>query len=118
MAIKKRGMDWQIDYFDPNKKRIRVKFKTKKEAVAELGKRVPLMAEKRYLDIKKEYKITLKELLGKYKENVKGQSSYKTVKRFFIDSIKDHFGEETLLSNINYVDLEIYRNHLKAKLTH
>lgn len=117
MAIRKRGKGWQIDYFDPNKKRIRITFKTKKEAVAELGKRQSLMAEKRYLDVKKEYKTTLKELLAKYKENFQDQASYKTVKRFFVDSIKEYFGKETLLSNINYVDLETYRNHLKTKLT-
>jgi len=44
-------------------------------------------------------------------------SGYKIVKRFFIESIKEYFGEETLLSNINYVDLETYRNHLKTKPT-
>ena len=30
---------------------------------------------------------------------------------------QDHFGEETLLANIRYVDMETYQNHLKAKLT-
>ena len=121
MAIRKRvskkGVSWQIDYFDPHGKRIRLSFKKKKDAVAELGKRVSLMAEKRYLDVKKEYKTMLKELIAKYVENFHDQASYKTVKRFFIDSIKEYFGEETLLSNINYVDLETYRNHLKTKLT-
>jgi len=117
MAIRKRGKGWQIDYFDPHGKRIRLSFKKKKNAVAELGKRQSLMAEKRYLDVKKEYKTMLKELLAKYEENFQDQASYKTAKRFFIDSIKEYFGTETLLSNINYVDLETYRNHLKTKLT-
>ena len=58
MAIRKRfskkGVSWQIDYFDPHGKRIRLSFKKKKDAVAELGKRQSLMAEKRYLDIKKD----------------------------------------------------------------
>jgi len=117
MAIRKRGKGWQIDYFDPHGKRIRLSFKMKKHAVAELGKRVSLMAEKRYLDVKKEYKITLRELLSKYKENFQDQASYKGVKRFYVDNIKEYFGEETLLGNIRYVDLETYRNHLKTKLT-
>jgi len=108
---------WQIDYLDPNKKRVRVTFKTKKEATAELGKRQSLMVEKRYLDVKKEYKTRLKELLAKYKENFQDQASYKGVKRFYVDNIGEYFGEETLLGNINYVDLETYRNHLKLKLT-
>jgi len=39
---------------------VRKSFKKKKDAVAELGKRVSLIAEGRYLDVKKEYKTTLK----------------------------------------------------------
>ena len=62
MAIRKRiskktgEFSWQIDYFDPNGKRIRQFFKKKKEAVAELGKRVSLVRENRYLDVKKSFR--------------------------------------------------------------
>jgi len=45
MAIRKIGKHFQIDYYDPNGKRIREKFKKKKDAVAEGGKRKALMAE-------------------------------------------------------------------------
>jgi len=46
---KKSGkVSWQIDYLDPNNKRIRQSFKKKKDAEAELGKRVSLIAENRY----------------------------------------------------------------------
>lgn len=55
----KKGISWQIDYFDPNGQRVRQSFKKKKHAEAELGKRVSLIAEKRYLDVKKDYKTTL-----------------------------------------------------------
>ena len=79
---------WQIDYLDRNKKRVRVTFKTKKEANAELGKPQSLMEEKRYLDVKKEYKTMLKELLAKYTENFQDQVSYKIGKRFSISNIK------------------------------
>ena len=48
----KKGVSWQIDYFDPNGKRVRQSFKKKKDAEAELGKRVSLIGEKRYLDVK------------------------------------------------------------------
>jgi hypothetical protein len=71
--IRKRGKTYQIDYFDPNGKRVRKSFKLKKDAAAELGKRVSLIAEKRYLDIKKDYKTTLKEPLDKYRENYQHQ---------------------------------------------
>jgi hypothetical protein len=64
--VKKRGNSWQIDYTDPNGKRIRKAFRKKKEADAELAKRVSLIAEGRYLDVKKDLKITLGELVEKY----------------------------------------------------
>ena len=113
----KNGVSWQIDYFDPTGKRIRKSFKKKKDAEAELGKRVSLMAEKRYLDVKKEYKTTLDELLKKYEENYKDQASFKQYKLFFLNNFREHFGKDTLLANIRYVDLETYRNHLKRKPT-
>jgi hypothetical protein len=116
-TIRIRGKAYQIDYFDPAGKRIRKSFKRKKDAEAELGKRVSLIAEGRYLDVKKDYKTTLKELLKKYKENFKHQSCYETSKKFNIDVIRGYFGEETLLANIKYVHMETFRNHLKQKLT-
>ena len=115
--IRKRGDSYQIDYFDPNGKRVRKSFRKRKDAEAELGKRVSLIAEKRYLDVKKDYKTTLKELLDKYKENYQDQSSFKTGKSYCLANFKEYFGEDTRLVNIRYVDLETYRNHLKRKLT-
>ncbi len=109
----KKGVSWQIDYFDPNGKRVRQSFKKKKDAEAELGKRVSLIAEKRYLDVKKDYKTTLGELLDKYEENYQQQASFTGWKAFCLKRFKDHFGEETLLSNIRYVDLDTYHNRLK-----
>jgi integrase len=115
--IRKRGNSYQIDYFDPTGKRVRKSFSKKKDAEAELGKRVSLIAEGRYLDVKKDYKTTLKEIIDKYTENYQHQRGFKTGKRFFIKTIQEYFGEETLLANIRYVDLETYRNYLKKKLT-
>jgi len=40
--VRKRGNSYQIDYFDPNGKRVRQSFSKKKDAEAELGKRVSL----------------------------------------------------------------------------
>ncbi|MBW1754016.1 MAG: Arm DNA-binding domain-containing protein, partial [Deltaproteobacteria bacterium] len=116
-TVRKRGKTYQIDYFDPNGKRIRKSFKKKKDAEAELGKRVSLIAEGRYLDVKKDYKTTFGELLDKYKENYKHQNSYDTQKRFCIPDFLEYFGKETLLANIRYVNIETYRNHLRVKLT-
>ena len=76
-----------------------------------------LIAEGRYLDVKKEYNTNLKELIDKYVENFQHQASYKTGKKYHIEHILNHFGEKTLLSNIRFVDLETYRNHLRDSLT-
>ena len=80
-TVRKRGKGWQIDYFDPDKKRVRVTFKKKKNAQAELGKRVSLIAEGRYIDKKKNYTATLGQLIEKYKENFKHQKYCRTAKK-------------------------------------
>ena len=92
--IRKRGKSYQIDYFDPTGKRVRKSFRKRKEAEAELGKRVSLIAENRYLDVKKDYRSTLKELIEKYEENFKTQASFETWKRYCLENFKAHFGEE------------------------
>jgi hypothetical protein len=114
-TIRKRGKVYQIDYFDPTGKRIRKSFKKRKDAEAELGKRVSLIAENRYLDVKKDYRTTLGELLDRYEETHRQQASFDGTKRFWLENFREHFGEETLLANIKYLDLETYRNHLRQK---
>ncbi len=116
-TIRKRENSYQIDYFDPHGKRVRKSFAKRKEAEAELGKRVSLIAEGRYLDVKRECTTTFGELLKEYEENYKDQASYKTGKRFFVDVLRDCFGKETLLSNIRYMDLETFRNSYQKMLT-
>ena len=122
MAIRKRinkdgKASWQIDYFDPNKKRIRLSFKKKKDAVAELGKRQSLMTERRYLDIKKEYTTTFEQLIEKYKENFKHQKYFRTTKKYYMENFLEYFGKKTLLANISYEMIETYKNHLREKPT-
>ena len=117
--IRKRGNSYQIDYFDPEGKRVRKSFKKRKDAEAELGKRVSLIAENRYLDVKKDYTTTLGELVTKYRENHENQRSFMRGKDYYLDNLKEYFGEDTRLSNIRYVELETYRNHLmKVMLIH
>lgn len=116
--IRKRGKTYQIDYFDPGGKRVRKSFALKKDAEAELGKRVSLKAEKRYLDVKKECVTTLGELIKKYKENFESQRSFKNWKALCLKNFEEYFGVDTIIANIHYVHLETYRNHLRQKLTH
>lgn len=120
MAVRKRegrrGVTWQIDYLDPTGKRVRQSFKKKKDAEAELGKRVSLIAEKRYLDVKKDYTTTFGELVEKYTENFDHQRSFST-KSCYFGRFKEYFGEKSLLSNITYLDIETYQNKLRTRLT-
>jgi hypothetical protein len=51
-----------------------------------------------------------------YKENFKNQLGYRTSKIFHGKTIDDHFVKDTLLINIRYVDLEIFRNKLMEQL--
>ena len=83
----------------------------------ELGKRQSLMAEKRYLDVKKEYKTTLGELTKTYEKSYKHQSSYQNAKKVYLENFEEYFGKDTLMANIRYKDVETYRNHLRQKLT-
>ena len=115
MAIRKRGDSWQIDYLDPGGKRVRQSFKTRKEATAELGKRVSLIAEGRYLDVKPDYKTTLAELCNKYTENFGQQSSFKRAKTAYLENFKKSFGADRRLADIQFVDVETYRNTLRQK---
>jgi len=65
MAIRKVGKYFQIDYYDPNGKRIRKNFKKKKEAVAELAKRESLKAENRY-----QSQIEITTILGSHHKSM------------------------------------------------
>ena len=94
--VRKRGDSYQIDYFDPTGKRIRKSFKRKKDADAELGKRVSLIAEGRYLDVKKDCITALGELIATYNKNYQDQESFNQAKVFFINNFEEYFGADTL----------------------
>jgi DNA-binding helix-hairpin-helix protein with protein kinase domain len=114
LAIRKRGKSYQIDYFDPAGKRVRQAFKRRKDAEAELAKRVSLIAEGRYLDVRKEFTATVKELVEKYKQNYSHQASLESWGKFCLESFKGYFGAGQRLSEIKYIDLETYRTHLST----
>ncbi|NIO04544.1 MAG: tyrosine-type recombinase/integrase [Proteobacteria bacterium] len=114
--IRKRGKSYQIDYFDPTGKRVRRSFKKRKDAEAELGKRVSLIAEDRYLEVKKESKVTFDELAEKYIENFRHQRSFDRSKRFFINTLMDRF-KGRMLSTITYYECESFRTERQNTLT-
>jgi len=114
--VRKRGSAWQIDYFDPSGKRIRKSFEKKKDAEAELGKRVSLIAEGMYLDVKVDTRTTFDELAERYIENFKHQRSFDRTKRFFINTLTQQFSER-MLSTISYLDCETFLTERKNTLT-
>jgi len=111
LALRRLGKHWQIDYYDPNDKRVRQVFELKKEAEAGLEKRRTLIREnpKRYLEVQKEKEYLFEELLCRYQDAYENQIAFKTGKRFFIIPWLMYF-EEKLLSQITPYNLEMYRN--------
>ena len=55
--------------------------------------------------------------IDKCTENYKNQVSFQNAKKDYLENFRQYFGEDTLLVNIRYVDVETYRNHLRQKLT-
>ncbi len=109
------GTVWTLSYI--GKKRVRESFKTKKEADQELTARANLINAnpKKYFEKAKAYTHTFGDLCKKYEENFTSQVSYRTTKKYYIEGFKRYFGEHTVLANITYLELEKFRNDLKAK---
>jgi integrase len=116
--VRKRGKSYMLDYVDPHGKRVRIAFRKKKDAEAELGKRVSLIVEnpKRYLEISKACIVTFDELTEKYEENFKHQRSFATSKKHSIERLKKEFSGR-LLGSISYLHLESFRNQVRNTLT-
>lgn len=94
-----------LDYRDPTGKRIRLAFKKKKDAEGELAKQVSLIAEKRYLDVKRDYTTTFGEILKKYEENFKHQASYDSWKRVCIERLKKSLESKPFLPILDMCSL-------------
>lgn len=116
--IGKKKVTWRVDYYDPQGKRVRKDFDLKKDAEAYLGKVMAAKKEGRYhdiFDIKQETQVTFNELADRYVEIYGNQKSF-YAKNYILKMTRDHFGERRL-SQIKYLDLEIYRNNRKATTT-
>lgn len=114
--IGKKGVTWQIDYYDPEGKRVMKCFPLRKDAEAYLGKVVSAKKEGRYHDVfevKKESQVTFNELVDRYVENFGSQRSFKTYKRHAVKVLQECFGEKKL-SEITYLSLETFRNQRRA----
>jgi len=107
------SVSWQIDYYDPDGKRQRKNFKTRKKAARELQMRELFPDETKLRDLK----IPLKVLIKKYKKFHEGDRGFKKGKTFALASIEAYFGADALLRNIRYINLVDYRRQLESTLT-
>jgi integrase len=90
-------------------------FATERDARDHLAKVRVSKKEKRYhdvFDVKKETKTTFNQLIDLYVDNFRTQKSYPT-KVFVLRELQEAFGAR-LLSQITYLDLEIYRNRRRS----
>lgn len=111
-----KGITWQIDFYDPEGRRIRKNFKLRKDAEAYLGKVLSAKKEGRYhdvFDVKQEFRLTFNELADKYVENYQTQRCFSRLKYYLVDEYRFTFGDRRL-SQITYLDLETYRNKRKS----
>ncbi len=114
--VNKKGVTYQIDYYDPQGKRKMKCFKLKKEAEAYLAKVGVSKKEGSYEEIfgsKKEQTITFDDLADRYVENYGHQKSYRSFKRHAVRYLREAFGDKRL-KDLSYLDLETYRNKRKA----
>jgi integrase len=113
----KKGVSWIVDYTDPDGRRKRKSFKMKKDAVSYRNRVGVDMDQGTYVDPNHYKKQTLRMLLEDYEKNFKHQRGWERSKRYHMDVIRNHFGEDTRLINISYKQLEEFRNTLKSTAT-
>jgi len=114
--VNKKGITWQIDYYDPQGKRVMKVFKLKKEAEAYLNQVGVSKKDGTYEEIfgqKEEKLITFNQLAEEYIKNYGTQKSFRTFKRHAVRYLLEAFGDKRLIK-LSYLDLETYRNTRKA----
>jgi hypothetical protein len=110
-----QGISWKVDYYDPQGRRIKKRFKKKAEAEAYLAKVVTSIKEEKYEDIfekKKGSQLTFDELADHYVEIYRQQKSFHNFKKQIVQTLREAFGPRRL-SQITYLDLEKHRNARK-----
>lgn len=119
-VINKNGtVSWRVDYYDPQGRRFKKRFKKRTDADPYLAKVVTSIKEEKYEAIfekKQETPITFNELADQYVETSRFQKSYASFKARIIPVLRQAFGEK-LLSKISYLDLEIFRNRRKGEIS-
>jgi len=115
----KEGIAWGVDYYDPQGRRIKKRFKKKAEAEAYLAKVVTTIKEEKYEAIfekKKETLVTFNEMADQYTESSRFQKSFASFKNTIIPILRRAFGEK-VLAKISYLDLETFRNRRRGEIS-
>lgn len=116
VKTKQGKMVWQIDFYDPQGKRVKKRFPKKADAEAYLAKVVASIKEERYEDIfdkKKVSPVTFSELADHYEDCSRFEKSYADFKGKIIPLLRLTFGPKPL-SQITYLDLETFRNQRRG----
>jgi integrase len=112
--VNKKGVSYQVDYYDPDGRRKMKCFKKKKDADAYKAKVEVTKREGTYDEIfQPKEDINFNELADRYVENYSVQKSYRTFKRHAVRYLREAFGDKKL-KDLSYLDLETYRNKRKA----
>lgn len=123
MAIYKRTgkkkTSWYLCYYDDQGKQVWKSFDKKRDAEAYEGKVKVAKKENRYpevFDIKQETVTTFNQLADHYVATYKDQKCYQHFKSHVIRELRAEFGEKKL-SQITYMDLELWRKRRKDSPT-
>jgi len=110
MGVYRKGEDWYIDYYVHGRRKREKIGPSKKLAETVLKKRKVEIAEGKFLDIKKEYKVRFEDFSDEYLE-VHCKSNNKSWHKsdyFNLKSLKKYFGNKCL-HEITPKDIEQYR---------
>jgi integrase len=117
IKLKSGQISWEVNWREPSRngtpgRRRKKRFSLKRDAQAFMGSIDKAKFENRYGDVfneKRERNMTFGEFAAKYQTTFQHQKSFKGMKKYILRTLKARFGER-LLSDITYLDLELFRN--------
>lgn len=118
LVSKTGGVSWNVDYRNPQGKRVQKRFLKKAEAEEYLARVLVALKEGKYGTIfeKKLPQIPFHELADRYAEVCRFDRSYPTFKGRIIPVLRGAFGDR-LLSQITSLDVENYRNERRGGIS-
>jgi integrase len=111
MSVRRRGNNWYIDYYIGSKRHIEAVGPKKKEAEAALGKKLALIREGRFFDVKKIVPITFEDMADKFSDWLKVNRKSEDYK-YTLPPAREYF-KGRLLASITEEEIEAYRAQRK-----